>query len=90
MRKVILAIIRFYQKFISPLKPPTCRFEPTCSTYTYQAVEKFGIFKGLLLGFWRILRCNPLSEGGYDPVPQTFHLFHGQDHNDRNNDTHTN
>jgi len=50
MRKVILAIIRFYQKFISPLKPPTCRFEPTCSTYTYQAVEKFGIFKGLLLG----------------------------------------
>ncbi|AFG35333.1 membrane protein insertion efficiency factor YidD [Fervidobacterium pennivorans subsp. shakshaketiis] len=76
MRKAILGIIRFYQKYISPLKPPTCRFEPTCSTYTYQAVERFGVFKGFLLGFWRILRCNPLSKGGFDPVPEEFTLFH--------------
>ncbi|AMW32898.1 membrane protein insertion efficiency factor YidD [Fervidobacterium islandicum] len=76
MRKAILAVIRFYQNYISPLKPPTCRFEPTCSTYTYQAVERFGVFKGLLLGFWRILRCNPLSKGGYDPVPEEFSVFH--------------
>ncbi|HOJ94677.1 membrane protein insertion efficiency factor YidD [Fervidobacterium sp. 2310opik-2] len=75
MRKVILKLIRFYQKYISPLKPPTCRFEPTCSTYTYQAVERFGILKGLLLGFWRVLRCNPLSKGGHDPVPTEFYLF---------------
>ncbi|HCI29544.1 MAG TPA: membrane protein insertion efficiency factor YidD [Fervidobacterium sp.] len=92
MRKVILAVIRFYQRFISPLKPPTCRFEPTCSTYTYQAVEKFGVFKGLLLGFRRVLRCNPLSEGGYDPVPNDFHLFHGHENysNDYEKDSHTN
>mgnify|MGYP001031577053 CR=1 FL=1 len=76
MRKVILVLINFYQKYISPLKPPTCRFEPTCSTYTYQAVEKFGVFKGLLLGFWRILRCNPLSKGGLDPVPDEFTFLH--------------
>ncbi|MFN3692183.1 MAG: membrane protein insertion efficiency factor YidD [Fervidobacterium sp.] len=75
MRKVILLLIRFYQKYLSPLKPPTCRFEPTCSTYTYQAVERFGVFKGLLLGFWRILRCNPLSKGGSDPVPEHFYIF---------------
>lgn len=75
MRIVILGLIRFYQKYISPLKPPTCRFEPTCSTYAYQAVERFGLFKGLLLGFWRILRCNPLSKGGYEPVPEEFHII---------------
>lgn len=75
MRKVILGMIRFYQKYISPLKPPTCRFEPTCSTYTYQAVERFGVFKGLLLGFWRVLRCNPLSKGGEDPVPTEFRIL---------------
>ena len=75
MRKAILVLIRFYQKYLSPLKPPTCRFEPTCSTYTYQAVERFGVFKGLLLGLWRILRCNPLSKGGLDPVPEEFTLL---------------
>uniref|UniRef100_A0A7C4GI63 Putative membrane protein insertion efficiency factor n=1 Tax=Fervidobacterium thailandense TaxID=1008305 RepID=A0A7C4GI63_9BACT len=75
MKKILLYLIKFYQRYISPLKPPTCRFEPTCSTYTYQAVERFGVIKGLLLGFWRILRCNPLSPGGYDPVPERFSLF---------------
>ncbi|WP_069292896.1 membrane protein insertion efficiency factor YidD [Fervidobacterium thailandense] len=74
MKKIVLYLIKLYQRYISPLKPPTCRFKPTCSTYTYQAVERFGFIKGLLLGFWRILRCNPLSAGGYDPVPEKFSL----------------
>ncbi len=75
MRKIIIGLIRFYQKFVSPLFPPTCRFEPTCSTYALQAVEKFGVLKGLYLGLRRVLRCNPLSKGGYDPVPEEFHFF---------------
>ncbi len=75
MKKIIILLIRFYQKFISPLFPPSCRFYPTCSNYTLEAVEKFGVIKGLYLGFRRVLRCNPLNEGGYDPVPEEFHLF---------------
>jgi len=66
--------IRFYQKYISPMKPPTCRFTPTCSTYALEAVERFGVFKGLLLAIWRVLRCNPLNPGGEDPVPEKFTL----------------
>ncbi|MEJ5258351.1 MAG: membrane protein insertion efficiency factor YidD [Fervidobacterium sp.] len=89
MKKAILGAIRFYQRYISPLKPPTCRFEPTCSTYTFQAVEKFGVFKGLLLGFWRILRCNPLSKGGYDPVPEYFHVFHTHQKNEKTSEKKT-
>ena len=76
MRRIVVGLIRFYQKFISPLFPPTCRFSPTCSTYTLQAVERFGVLKGLYLGLRRVLRCNPLNEGGYDPVPDEFHFFH--------------
>jgi hypothetical protein len=75
MRKIIIGIIRFYQKFISPLKPPTCIYTPTCSEYTLQSVKKFGVFKGLFLGFKRILRCNPMYEGGEDPVPDEFYIF---------------
>ncbi len=75
MRKLIIGVIRFYQRFISPLFPPTCRYYPTCSEYTVQAVERFGAIKGLILGLRRVLRCNPLHEGGYDPVPTEFHLF---------------
>ena len=75
MKKIIIGLIRFYQKFISPLFPPTCRFYPTCSEYTVQAVERFGVVKGLYLGLRRVLRCNPLNEGGYDPVPEEFHFF---------------
>ena len=60
----------FYQKFLSPLKRnPCCRFTPTCSVYFIQAVTKYGAFKGGILALWRILRCNPFSKGGYDPVP---------------------
>jgi len=68
MRKVILALIRFYKLFISPILGRNCRFYPTCSDYTYQAIEKYGLFKGMLLGIRRILRCNPFNPGGYDPL----------------------
>ena len=69
MKNVVILPIRFYQKFISPLFPATCRFYPTCSTYFIQAVEKHGIFKGSYLGIKRFLRCHPFNPGGYDPVP---------------------
>lgn len=68
MKKLFLGVIRFYQKQISPLKTPSCRFTPTCSTYTYQAVEKYGALKGLYLGLRRILKCHPFHPGGYDPL----------------------
>ena len=61
--------IRFYQRYISPLTPPTCRFTPSCSNYAIQAIRKHGPFKGLALAVWRILRCNPWGGSGYDPVP---------------------
>ncbi len=68
MRNVLINLIRFYRKNISPLKSPCCRYVPTCSQYAIEAVEKHGAFKGGLMAVWRILRCNPLSKGGYDPV----------------------
>lgn len=70
MKKVLLLLIKFYQKFISPLSPGKCRFYPTCSSYTYQAIEEFGVIKGLYLGIKRILKCHPFHDGGYDPVPK--------------------
>ncbi len=75
MRRITIGIIRFYQRFISPLFPPTCRYHPTCSEYTVQAIQRFGTLKGLYLGLRRLLRCNPLHESGYDPVPEEFHFF---------------
>ena len=69
MKKVVLKLISFYRKNISPLSPPCCRFIPTCSQYALEAVEKYGALKGGLLALWRILRCNPFCKGGYDPVP---------------------
>lgn len=68
MKKVIINLIRFYRKNISPLKTPCCRYVPTCSQYAIEAIEKHGTFRGSLMAIWRILRCNPLSKGGYDPV----------------------
>ena len=67
--RILILLIRFYQICISPLFPATCRFYPTCSTYTLQAIKKHGPFKGLFLGIKRISRCHPFHEGGYDPVP---------------------
>jgi len=62
-------LIRLYKKYISPLKPPCCRFTPTCSAYAIEAFQKRGFFAGFILTVWRILRCNPFGRGGYDPVP---------------------
>jgi putative membrane protein insertion efficiency factor len=63
-----LAPIRLYQRLISPLIAPRCRYHPTCSAYTAEAVRSYGILRGAVLGAWRLLRCNPLSHGGLDPV----------------------
>ncbi|MBR2467011.1 MAG: membrane protein insertion efficiency factor YidD [Clostridia bacterium] len=70
MKYVMILFIRLYQKFISPIKRPCCRFTPTCSAYALEAFTKRGFFIGLILTVWRILRCNPFSRGGYDPVPE--------------------
>ena len=69
MKKIIIFSIKFYQKYISPMKSTKCPYYPTCSNYGLEAVEKYGVLKGSLLTIWRILRCNPFSKGGYDPVP---------------------
>ena len=69
MKKAILAGIRFYRAFISPLSPPSCRYVPTCSEYAMTAVEKYGVRRGGWLAIKRILRCHTFHEGGYDPVP---------------------
>ncbi len=66
--KAALKMIMFYKNFISVRTPPSCKYIPTCSTYAYQAIEKYGFFKGGLKAAWRILRCNPFSKGGYDPL----------------------
>lgn len=68
MKKIVLYLISIYQKF-SSLTPPRCRFYPTCSEYTKQAILKYGLFKGGMLAIKRIIRCHPLNDGGYDPVP---------------------
>lgn len=69
IKKALLGLIKFYQDGISPLLGPRCRFTPTCSNYTYEAIIEHGIIKGTFLGIKRILRCNPFFKGGYDPVP---------------------
>ena len=66
---LLIQPIRFYQRFISPYTPPTCRFTPSCSQYAIAAIRKHGPFKGMALAVWRILRCNPWGGSGYDPVP---------------------
>lgn len=69
LKRLCIAPIRFYQRFLSPLKPaPTCRYLPTCSSYAIEAIERRGIVIGSLMALWRLLRCNPLFPGGYDPV----------------------
>lgn len=70
MKYVMIWLIGIYRKYISPLKPPCCRFTPTCSAYAIEAFQKRGFFVGFALTVWRILRCNPFSKGGYDPVPE--------------------
>lgn len=70
MKYLMIGLVKLYRKFISPLKPPCCRFTPTCSEYALEAFTKRGFFIGLILTVWRVLRCNPFSKGGYDPVPE--------------------
>ena len=69
MKHIMIWLVRLYRKYISPLKPPCCRFTPTYSAYAIEAFQKRGFFAGLILTVWRILRCNPFGKGGYDPVP---------------------
>ena len=70
VKKILIDLVRVYQKYLSPLKGhSTCIYFPTCSQYAVEAIEKHGALKGGLLAVWRILRCNPFSKGGYDPVP---------------------
>ena len=69
MKKIVLLLIQFYKSYISPMKTTKCPYFPSCSTYAVEAIEKHGLLKGGLLAVWRILRCNPFSKGGYDPVP---------------------
>lgn len=70
MSKILIKLIRFYKKCISPFKPACCRFTPTCSEYAIEAIKVHGSLKGTALAIYRVLRCNPLCRGGYDPVPE--------------------
>jgi putative membrane protein insertion efficiency factor len=69
MRALALVLLRFYKRFISPLLPPMCRFEPTCSVYMMHAVEKYGVMRGVWMGLKRLAHCHPFHPGGWDPVP---------------------
>ncbi len=68
VRKLAASLVRLYQLLVSPILPPSCRFEPTCSEYMRQAILRKGLFKGFVMGLWRLLRCHPWSKGGADPV----------------------
>jgi putative membrane protein insertion efficiency factor len=65
---IVLAPIRLYQRLFSPALPRRCKYEPTCSAYALQAIRELGVFRGIILAAWRLARCNPFSDGGYDPV----------------------
>ena len=82
LQAMILSLLRGYKRAISPLLGPRCRFHPSCSVYTMQAVERFGVGRGLWLGLLRIGRCHPLSDGGPDPVPDHFHAWPRHDHDE--------
>jgi uncharacterized protein len=84
VKRIALAPVRAYQRWISPARPRRCKYEPTCSAYAVEAVERYGAFRGLLMASWRLLRCNPFSHGGFDPVPDHFQVranhVHPADH----------
>lgn len=80
MKQLLVLLVRFYQKFLSGLKPPCCRFYPSCSQYAVEAFRRHGAVKGLILAVWRVLRCNPWNVGGVDYVPEHFRLSTKNNH----------
>jgi len=74
VKRLLLSPIAAYQRWVSPAIPRRCRYEPTCSAYAAHSIHRFGAARGLLLAAWRLLRCNPFSHGGFDPVPERFTL----------------
>jgi len=72
VKRLAQAPIRIYRRWLSPLLPARCKYEPSCSVYAIEAIERFGVIRGTVLACWRILRCNPFSHGGFDPVRETF------------------
>jgi uncharacterized protein len=72
VKRGALALIAAYQRWISPSMPRRCRYEPTCSDYAVRAIRRFGLARGILLACWRLIRCNPFSHGGFDPLPERF------------------
>lgn len=89
MKYIMIALVKLYRKYISPLKPPCCRFTPTCSAYALEAFTKRGFFAGLILTVWRILRCNPFARGGYDPVPERGFRSYAKTNDRENEGEHT-
>jgi len=77
VKRFLLGPIRAYQRWISPSRPRRCKYEPTCSAYAVESIERFGAARGFLLAAWRLMRCNPFSHGGFDPVPEKFTLRAG-------------
>lgn len=88
MKKIFIGLIRGYQRFISPLFPPSCRYYPTCSNYSVQAIQKHGAIKGSIMGISRILRCHPFVKGGYDPVPEQFSIRRNNKEDEHNHSEH--
>jgi putative membrane protein insertion efficiency factor len=74
VKRLLLALVSLYRRFVSPALPRRCKYEPSCSVYAATAIRRFGPLRGALLAGWRLLRCNPFSHGGFDPVPQRFTL----------------
>jgi putative membrane protein insertion efficiency factor len=74
VKRIVAAPIRAYSRWISPLRGARCKYEPTCSAYATEAIERFGAARGLVLAAYRLVRCNPFSHGGFDPVPDRFTL----------------
>lgn len=90
MKHLLLWPITAYQRWLSPTLPRRCRYEPTCSAYAAQSIRRFGVVRGFLLAIWRLLRCNPFSHGGFDPVPHRFTLRVGPvDPSDYHREVHT-